>query len=297
VLYVAGGLALGSGFDRRPGLVTLLHDLPQRFIPPGYLGETEPTFLPVSPAARVLFEWLGVVFWAVLALLALHSFLRPVLDANRSTAHAHDLLTQHGGSHLSWMTTWAGHHRWFTPDATGFVAYRVVAGVAITTSDPVCPPERMGQLVREFADYATANGWTTCFYSVTDAVRAPTAALGWGALQVAEETVLPLAELAFTGRKFQDVRTALNNAHKRASPPNGSPTPPLRVRSPTRSAPSPRNGSPTKASPRWASPSAPSPRSTTRRSAACWPSTLRAPCTGSPPGCRCTATVRWWVAG
>ena len=214
MLYVAGGLALGSGFDRRPGLVTLLHDLPQRFIPPGYLDETEPTFLPVSPAATVLFEWLGVVFWAVLALLALRSFLRPVLDADRSTAHAHNLLTQHGGSHLSWMTTWAGHHRWFTPDATGFVAYRVVAGVAITTSNPVCPPERMGQVVREFADYATANGWTPCFYSVTDAVRAPTTALGWGALQVAEETVLPLAELAFTGRKFQDVRTALNNAHK-----------------------------------------------------------------------------------
>ncbi len=214
VLYVAGGLALGSGFDRRPGLVTLLHDLPQRFIPPGYLDETEPTFLPVSPAATVLFEWLGVVFWAVLALLALRSFLRPVLDADRSTAHAHNLLTQHGGSHLSWMTTWPGHHRWFTPDATGFVAYRVVAGVAITTSNPVCPPERMGQVVREFADYATANGWTPCFYSVTDAVRAPTTALGWGALQVAEETVLPLAELAFTGRKFQDVRTALNNAHK-----------------------------------------------------------------------------------
>jgi len=37
---------------------------------------------------------------------------------------------------------------------------------------------------------------------------------GLGALQVAEETVLPLGGLAFTGRKFEDIRTALNHARK-----------------------------------------------------------------------------------
>ncbi|MEO9220355.1 MAG: DUF2156 domain-containing protein, partial [Mycobacteriaceae bacterium] len=213
-LYVLGGLVLGSGFDRRPGLAALLSDLPQRFVPPGYLGELEPTFFPVSMPATLLFEWVGVVFWAVLAVLALRSFLRPVLRDDRSAAHARALLIAHGGSHLSWMTTWAGHSRWFTPDGAGFVAYRVRLGVAIATSDPVCPPHRLAQTVREFADFATANGWTPCFYSVTDAVRAQGTALGWGALQVAEETVLPLGGLAFTGRKFQDIRTALNNARK-----------------------------------------------------------------------------------
>jgi len=162
----------------------------------------------------VAFEWLGVVFWAALAVLALRSFLRPVLRDDRSAAHAKELLIEHGGSHLSWMTTWSGHSRWFTTDGTGFVAYRVLLGVAITTSNPVCPPERIGHVVRGFADFATANGWTPCFYSITEEVRTHTAALGWGALQVAEETVLPLGELAYTGKKFQDVRTALNNADK-----------------------------------------------------------------------------------
>ena len=214
VLYVLGGLVLGSGFDRPPGLAALLTDLPQRFVPPGYLGEREPPFLPVSIPATLLFEWLGVVFWAALAVLALRSFLRPVLRDDRSAAHAKELLIEHGGSHLSWMTTWSGHSRWFTPDGTGFVAYRVVLGVAITTSNPVCPPERIGHVVRGFADFATANGWTPCFYSITEEVRTHTAALGWGALQVADETVLPLGELAYTGKKFQDVRTALNNADK-----------------------------------------------------------------------------------
>ena len=213
-LYVLGGLVLGAGFDGRPSLLALLADLPQRFVPPVYLWDIEPRFLPVSVPSTVLFEWVGVVFWAVLSGLALRSFLRPVLREDRSAAHAKELLMKHGGSHLSWMTTWSGHSRWFTTDGTGFVAYRVLLGVAITTSNPVCPPERIGQVVRGFADFATANGWTPCFYSVTEEVRTQTSALGWGAVQVAEETVLPLGELAFTGKKFQDVRTALNNADK-----------------------------------------------------------------------------------
>jgi lysylphosphatidylglycerol synthetase-like protein (DUF2156 family) len=33
-------------------------------------------------------------------------------------------------------------------------------------------------------------------------------------VQIAEETVLPLAELSFTGRRWQDVRTALNKARR-----------------------------------------------------------------------------------
>jgi lysylphosphatidylglycerol synthetase-like protein (DUF2156 family) len=38
--------------------------------------------------------------------------------------------------------------------------------------------------------------------------------MGWSLVQVAEETRLPLARLEFTGRKWQDVRTALNKAKR-----------------------------------------------------------------------------------
>ncbi len=213
-IYLLIGLVLRAGFDQKVTALALLRDFPQRLVPPGFLGEFEPTFLPVSVAATVLFEWVGVVFWAVLAVLALRSFLRPVLRDEHSAEEAKALLVEHGGSHLSWMTTWPGNSRWFTPDGAGFVAYRVRLGVAITTGDPVCAPQQLDQAVRGFADFATRNGWTPCFYSVTEAVRACCAGLGWGELQVAEETVLPLGGLAFTGRKFQDVRTALNNATK-----------------------------------------------------------------------------------
>jgi lysylphosphatidylglycerol synthetase-like protein (DUF2156 family) len=37
---------------------------------------------------------------------------------------------------------------------------------------------------------------------------------GWSSVQVAQETVLPLHSVSFKGKKFQDIRTALNQASK-----------------------------------------------------------------------------------
>ena len=118
------------------------------------------------------------------------------------------------GSPLSWMTTWKGNTYWFSADGSSYVAYRVIAGVALTTGDPVGPPDRMRTAIEEFAEFASSNGWIPCFYSVTDDARSITDSMGWSGLQVAEETVLDLGQVAFTGKRFQDVRTALNRAKK-----------------------------------------------------------------------------------
>ena len=61
-LYLLGGYLLRDQFDQPPTLGQLLLHFPTRFIPPGYLGEVDPPFLPVGAAATVLSEWTGVVF-------------------------------------------------------------------------------------------------------------------------------------------------------------------------------------------------------------------------------------------
>jgi phosphatidylglycerol lysyltransferase len=68
--------------------------------------------------------------------------------------------------------------------------------------------------VEQFVAYCNAEGWTPCLYSTTESVREVTDGLGWPSLQVAEETVLPLGKLAFTGKKFQDIRTSISRAGK-----------------------------------------------------------------------------------
>lgn len=215
VLYVLGGLWARGGFDRRPTLGTLVADFPERLVPPVYLQMLDPRLLPVDWASTLLYEWTGVVFWVGACVLIAATFLQPAHGSDSGAAErARHILTSGSGSALSWMTTWSGNSYWFGAGGDSFVAYRVLGGVALTTGGPVGRPDRVRDDVAGFAEFAAANGWTPCFYSVTADVRAAADSLGWVGVQVAEETVLDLGSIAFTGKKFQDVRTALNKAGK-----------------------------------------------------------------------------------
>lgn len=215
VLYVLGGLWARDGFDRRPTAWTLLADFPERLVPPVYLQMLDPRLLPDDWASTLLYEWTGVVFWVVVCVLVGATFLRPAHGGDTGAAErAREILVHGSGSALSWMTTWRGNSYWFGAGGDSYVAYRVIGGVALTTGGPVGPPDRVRDDVVGFAEFAASNGWVPCFYSVTGDVRDAAAAQGWVGVQVAEETVLDLGSIAFTGKKFQDVRTALNKAAK-----------------------------------------------------------------------------------
>lgn len=215
VLYVLGGLWARNGFDRRPTVTTLIADFPERLVPPVYLQMLDPRLLPVDWASTLLYEWTGVVFWVAACVLVAATFLRPAHGADSGAGErAREILTSGSGSALAWMTTWNGNSYWFGAGGDSYVAYRVIGGVALTTGGPVGRPDRVRDDVVGFAEFAAANGWTPCFYSVTADVRDAAVSLGWVGVQVAEETVLDLGSLSFTGKKFQDVRTALNKAAK-----------------------------------------------------------------------------------
>jgi lysylphosphatidylglycerol synthetase-like protein (DUF2156 family) len=132
------------------------------------------------------------------------------------------------------MTTWAGQRYFFLtrphdqrpgepdpPDGTdpapvdvAAIAYRVIGAVALSTGGPVGDPTHHVAVVDAFTQLCQQQGWTPCLYSIDAVLADHLRAAGWSCLQVAEETVVPLPGLVFTGRKWQDVRTALNNATK-----------------------------------------------------------------------------------
>jgi lysylphosphatidylglycerol synthetase-like protein (DUF2156 family) len=214
-VYLGVGYLARDQFTPEPTFGDLLADLPARFLPPGYLGLLPLRFSADDFLSTLLFEYTGVVFWAlVLAGLLVASWrAKPHPDAN-AAAKAHELMVRHGGSSLSYMTTWRGNHYWFTDDDRAAVAYRVVSTIALTVGDPIGAPDARRAAVRGFAEFCVHNGWMPCFYSISEEMRDAATDDGWDAVQVAEDTVVPLAELSFTGKKWQDVRTALNKAEK-----------------------------------------------------------------------------------
>nr|WP_269440202.1 DUF2156 domain-containing protein [Arthrobacter sp. zg-Y769] len=214
-LYLGAGLLNRNGFSpaATPGL--LAADLPGRFLPVLEATSRPPVIVPETLPAVLLYEGVGVVFWLLTSILLLRSFLVPPYSPGAAdTDRARSLLRTHGGSTMAWMTLWPGNNYWFSPDGKSYVAYRMDRGVALTVGEPVGPRDELRGALEGFSAFCAANGITACFYSVGPEVRNLSSGLGYSSLQVAEETILPLGSLAFRGKKFQDIRTAMNSARR-----------------------------------------------------------------------------------
>ncbi|SEM03717.1 bifunctional lysylphosphatidylglycerol flippase/synthetase MprF [Streptacidiphilus jiangxiensis] len=217
-VYIKFGYDARAEFDPVPAFHQLVSDYPKRLVPPAYLplmGKHLGTFLPVTLHAKALWEFTGPVFWLIVLGGLLVAFWRAgVRHKVDSSAPAEELLLRHGGSTLSWMSTWPGNDHWISPDGGAAIAYRVIGNTALTLGGPYGDPASRGPAVAEFTASCDDRGWTPCFYSVSQETKDVTDALGWSSLQVAEDTLLLLPDLAFTGKRWQDVRSALNRAGK-----------------------------------------------------------------------------------
>ena len=201
---------MSADWSPAPSHLALLADLPRRMLPPGYLGEVPMPLVGRDPGTRLLGGWIGVAAWSLILVAAIR-LLRPSAatgDAGRARA----LVTRHGDGALSFMATWTGNRYWFTPDGAAVVAYRVIGGVALTTGRSHRSAGRTKGGDRRIHGLVRGAGLDAGWYSVTDEVADVLTLAGAHRLQVAAETWLPLGDLSFTGRRWQDVRTALNRA-------------------------------------------------------------------------------------
>ena len=232
LLGIAAGLALGpmvASAARRRGrarhadrrlvvalalLVVALVTLPHAVDLPWPLDRRALGWPPAGPAvlADIVLLLAAVVLVAWPGRHRVHRTPSPEPHAERQLAR--DRLRAVGSTNrLAWMTTWP-QNRWFhSTTAPGYLAHRVHAGVAIGLCDPVAVDEPgRGLLLHEFATRAHRRGLVPCVFAATAETAATAVAMGWRVLPVGEEAVVDLPGLAFQGRAWQDVRTALNHA-------------------------------------------------------------------------------------
>ncbi|RIK15618.1 MAG: hypothetical protein DCC50_07570 [Acidobacteria bacterium] len=213
VVVVVGGLAVPEQFvpDATPG--RLLSDVGVALLPSTALTVLTPLSLPDGTLAKVLLQWLPILPWGVACVLLVRSF-RPVEDGGADQEAYRRTVREvaPSTSTLSWLGTWAGNRTWVSSGRCAAVAYRMSGGVALTVADPVCAPDDLEPVVREFAEHCASRALVPALYSVHRPTQQVAARLGWTSVQVAEEALLPLGAVAFHGKAFQDVRTALNRA-------------------------------------------------------------------------------------
>ena len=213
-LYLGAGWLDRFQFRPAPSMLQLLLDLPDRFVPVGFLRLETVPFIPVAPFTQILYQGIGPVFWLVLIAATLPLFFSDRTRysfAERDRARA--LLLQGGGS-IGHMALWDGNDYWFAAGGQVAVAYRVVSGVALTTGGPLGRPEFAAEAVRQFAVFCDDNGWTPVFYSVDSGFLPEFQAMGWSTMVVAEETIVYPATFSTQGKSWQDVRSSINRAER-----------------------------------------------------------------------------------
>ena len=127
------------------------------------------------------------------------------------------LLREHGGGSISWMTTWPRMRHMVSADgggsnASGFIGFREHAGVAIALGDPVGPEGATDDLIEDFLARCEAADVIPFLFSCTGTTATIAAGMGWQTVQIAEDTLIDLPNLAFTGKSWQPIRTAINRA-------------------------------------------------------------------------------------
>ncbi len=118
-------------------------------------------------------------------------------------------LRAHGGGTLSWMTTWEGNS--YARVAGGVVAYQRRNGVALALADPIGPADARAEAVGDFIRTAEQAGLVPCFFSA-DAATLAAVPSTWRSIVVADDTIVDLPGLEFTGKQWASVRTSLNRA-------------------------------------------------------------------------------------
>ncbi|RSX50657.1 hypothetical protein D2E23_1322 [Bifidobacterium callimiconis] len=212
--YLIIGLTRPNEFTIRPGMGLLIEEMPRRFLPIGFLNEVTPDFLPrPHTIASAVYQGIGPVFWIVAILAALWCFTDAALEGHEAQAKASKLVEIDGES-MSFMGTWDGNRYWFSPSGNSVIAYRVEHGIALTVTGPFGDKTEWEQDFRDFIAYCTEQSWTPVFYSVHAEQRELLASMGWQSLDVGTEMVVLPAQWQTRGKKWQDVRTAINKAKR-----------------------------------------------------------------------------------
>jgi phosphatidylglycerol lysyltransferase len=207
--FLVLGCLLGEHSARPSQFGVPARDLPMRFLACVLFSNR---FLPAHLAGRVLYVWILLLLWMAALGTLFAFFLHTSTHRDADAADRARTILMRGGSTLSYMSTWRGNKYWLSPDGRAAIAYRVSAGVAVTVGEPYGDPAALDSAITEFARFCEHRSLQPCLYSVTARARDVTERLGWTSVQIAEDTLLPLAGLQFAGKKWQNVRNAVNKA-------------------------------------------------------------------------------------
>ncbi|MGH3050942.1 MAG: phosphatidylglycerol lysyltransferase domain-containing protein, partial [Gaiellaceae bacterium] len=134
----------------------------------------------------------------VLGFLALYLWLRPLGHRVAQTVGeqrvARALVDAYGTDSLSFFALRRDKSYLFSPSRGAFLAYRVVAGTALVSGDPVGNEDELDELLAELRRVARSRGWRIAVVGASEGQLGRYRALGLKPVAMGEEAVIRPAE-------------------------------------------------------------------------------------------------------
>ena len=170
-------------------------------------GEIPDRLSDLSTAAALLFGFAALYLW-------LRPFSQKVAQTVGERSLARALVDAYGNDSLSFFALRRDKSYFFSPTRRAFLAYRVVAGAALVSGDPVGAEEEFDALLAEFRRVARMHGWRLAVLGASDAQLCRYRAIGLRPIPLGEEAVLRPGEFSLEGRPIRKVRQSVSRLTK-----------------------------------------------------------------------------------
>jgi lysyl-tRNA synthetase, class II len=149
----------------------------------------------------------------LLGFRALQLWLRPLSQRVRQSAEerraVRRLVRTHGDDSLAFFALRRDKNYFFSPTRRSFLAYKVVAGCALVSGEPVGDKAEIPELLAEFRRVCNARGWCLALLSVRAELLPAARALGLRAIKIGDEAVVRPATFSLEGRAIRKVRQSV----------------------------------------------------------------------------------------
>jgi lysyl-tRNA synthetase class 2 len=154
----------------------------------------------------------------LLGFRALQLWLRPLSQRVRQSAEerraVRQLVHAHGDDSLAFFALRRDKNYFFSPTRKSFLAYKVVAGCALVSGEPVGDRTEIRELLTEFRRVCTARGWCLALLSVRAELLPVVRGLGLRAIKLGDEAVVRPAAFSLEGRAIRKVRQSVTRLER-----------------------------------------------------------------------------------
>jgi lysyl-tRNA synthetase class 2 len=241
VAFVVGSavthLAKGLDFEEATGsllvLVALLRTR-REFVAPGDPESVQP-LLQVLLALLILVPIAVLHFYGTVAYsdrvddalllliggLAVRGFflwLRPHAERARNLPderrRAEALVRERGSDSLAYFSLRRDKSTFFSASGRSFLAYRVIAGIAIVAGDPIGDPAERSELFAEFRRVAHSKAWRVAIAGASAAALPDYDRLGFKSIYLGDEAFVRPARFSLEGRPIRKLRQSVTRLEK-----------------------------------------------------------------------------------